>query len=75
MKAVKSYKHFLKAVTWRIIASLTTASLVYLATGNFTIALLVAFPETVLKICFYVLHEKAWEILVKDRNEIPLSSD
>lgn len=62
MEVVEPYKKpFWKAITWRIIASLTTMGLVYLTTGNFILTLLVGIPETILKILFYVLHEMAWE--------------
>ena len=54
-------KPFLKAVTWRVVASLTTMTLVYLNTGSLELALLVGIPETILKIAFYVIHERAWE--------------
>jgi uncharacterized membrane protein len=62
VEVVEPYrKPFWKSITWRIIASIITMSLVYLTTGNFVITLLVGIPETFLKIIFYILHEKAWE--------------
>ena len=61
-EVVEGYKKpFFKAITWRIIAALTTASLVYLATGSIELTLLVGVPETILKVAFYIIHEKAWE--------------
>jgi uncharacterized membrane protein len=62
MEIVEPYKKpFWKAISWRIIASLITMGLVYLATGSFVLTLLVGIPETILKIIFYILHEMVWE--------------
>ena len=49
-----------KTITWRVVATLTTALLVYVFTGNFTIALEVGALEVVLKLLLYYLHERGW---------------
>jgi len=49
-----------KTISWRIIATLTTALLVYIFTGNLTIAVEVGALEAVLKLLFYYLHERGW---------------
>lgn len=49
-----------KTISWRIVATITTALLVYLFTGNFTIAIEVGALEAVLKLLFYYLHERGW---------------
>jgi len=57
-------RHILKAVTWRIIASVTTFLLALFIFGDdpdaAKKATWVALSEAVLKIGFYYLHERAW---------------
>jgi len=50
-----------KAVTWRVIATTTTMSLVYFFTGELDLSLGVGFFDVLLKLAFYFLHERAWE--------------
>ncbi len=50
-----------KAVTWRIIAALTTMSLVYIFTGEILLTLGVGAFDVLLKLAFYYLHERAWD--------------
>lgn len=49
-----------KTITWRIIASVTTMTLVYLFTGEWTLSLGIGLVEVVSKMLFYYLHERAW---------------
>lgn len=49
-----------KAVSWRVLATLTTAGLVYATTGAWHIALSVGAMEVVAKFALYYLHERAW---------------
>jgi adenylylsulfate kinase len=49
-----------KTISWRIIATLTTAVLVFSFTGSFEIAVGVGALEVVLKLLFYYLHERTW---------------
>ena len=60
MKDMKA-RSVVKAISWRFIASVTTMTLIYLATGRFDIAAGVGAIEVVLKIAFYYLHERAWD--------------
>jgi uncharacterized membrane protein len=50
-----------KSFSWRILATLTTTTLVYLVTGTITIALEVGFLEMTAKIILYYVHEHAWK--------------
>jgi|GEM_PF-998985 uncharacterized membrane protein len=50
----------LKAVSWRILGSLTTGGLVYGFTGNWTAALSVGGIEAVGKIFLFYCHERLW---------------
>ena len=51
----------LKTINYRIIGCLTTATIVFIATGNFKLAGAVAMPETLVKMLIYYLHEKVWD--------------
>lgn len=49
-----------KAITWRIIATSTTMSIVFLFTGKLLLAGGIGVVESVSKMLFYYLHERAW---------------
>ncbi len=49
-----------KAVTWRVIASVTTMSLVYIFTGELELTATIGVFDVTLKMLFYYLHERAW---------------
>jgi len=49
-----------KTITWRVLATLTTAILVLLFTGKPEIALSVGAIEMTAKIIIYYAHERAW---------------
>ena len=59
-----------KTISWRIIATITTALLVYIFTGDFTIAVEVGALEAVLKLLFYYLHERGWSHIAWGSGEI-----
>lgn len=49
-----------KTISWRVVASLTTAVIVLLLTGQFKIAVAVVGVEAVAKFVVFYLHERAW---------------
>ena len=53
-------RSIIKGVTWRVIASLTTMTVVYIFTGDVSTTLFVGGLEATLKIFFYYVHERAW---------------
>lgn len=57
----KHSRSIFKAITWRVVATLTTTILVFIFTDNFTIAIGVGFFDAVTKLIFYYLHERAWD--------------
>jgi uncharacterized membrane protein len=57
----KAWRSVVKTIIWRVIATLTTTSLVYLFTGELALAAEVGALEVVLKLLFYYLHERGWE--------------
>ena len=54
-------RSMVKAITWRIIATLTTMILVFLFTGNLNLSLGVGLFDLVAKLLFYYAHERAWQ--------------
>ena len=53
-------KSVIKAVSWRVVATLTTMSLVFIFTGQIILALSVGILESFTKILLYYFHERAW---------------
>ena len=49
-----------KAISWRVIATLTTMATVYFISGEVVLALEVGAVEVVAKLLLYYLHERAW---------------
>ena len=61
----KPIRSIAKAITWRVIATITTFSLAYFVFQEDEYVLqkasLVASAESILKLIFYYLHERGWE--------------
>ena len=53
-------RSILKGVTWRIIASGTTMTVVYVMTGDLALVASVGVVDIVAKVFFYYLHERSW---------------
>ena len=51
-----------KAVSWRVVASVSTFALVLLFTGKLELAATVGAVEVVLKIALYYGHERGWAV-------------
>ncbi len=60
----------LKAISWRVIATLTTTLLVYAFTGRTDIAVTVGLLEAVTKIVLYYFHERLWNRLSVGRQPV-----
>ena len=58
-----------KAISWRIVATLTTILLVFVFTRDFVISLGVGSLEFLLKILIYYLHERVWNMIQYGRKE------
>ena len=52
-----------KAVTWRAIATLTGVLIVLLLTGELEMGAMFAALDIVLKLMFYYLHERGWDVV------------
>lgn len=53
-------RSFAKAFTWRITATLTTAVIAYVVTGELGTAVIIGGIEFALKFIMYYGHERAW---------------
>lgn len=56
-------RSLLKAISYRVIGTLTTAILTYFITGDVGAALAIGAVEPFAKIVIFYLHERAWQLL------------
>lgn len=56
-------RSIVKAVSWRILATLTTAILVFAFTRQLDVAVAVGLLEAVAKMILYIGHERVWNKL------------
>ena len=57
------FRSIVKALSWRVLATLTTALLVYAFTQRFDIAITVGVLEAAAKMALYFAHERIWNRL------------
>lgn len=55
-------RSILKALSWRILATLTTILIAYVITGKTDTAFAIGGIEFVLKFIIYYAHERAWQL-------------
>ncbi len=60
-------RSIVKALSWRILASITTALVVFLFTRRADVAAAVGALESVIKVVLYFLHERAWDKVMLGR--------
>jgi len=51
----------MKAVTWRVVATLTTMSIVYIYSGEIDLMVGVGILDVLLKLVLYFVHERIWD--------------
>jgi len=56
-------RSLLKAISYRIIGTLTTASVALAVTGSATTAITIGSVEPIAKIIIYYAHERAWQLV------------
>lgn len=61
-------RSIIKALTWRVIATGTTMTLVYAATRDVDIMAAIGAVDVVVKLFFYYTHERAWGRISWGRN-------
>jgi len=76
MRTYKDAHHrsILKAISWRVIATFATMSIVFAFTRKVVLSASVGAVEVVTKLILYYLHERIWSYLGFGRKEHPLSS-
>jgi uncharacterized membrane protein len=67
MKVTKT-RSFVKALSYRIWGTLSSWAVVYALTKEGSLATLVAFWETVIKVFIYYAHERVWNKISWGRN-------
>jgi len=66
------HRTLIKAITWRILATLATILIVFIFTGRLLLSLEVGAVEVVVKIIIYFLHERIWGKVGWGRKRHPL---
>lgn len=56
-------RSIIKAISWRVLATLTTTAIVLGLTGRLDTAALVGSIEIVLKLIIYYIHERVWQMI------------
>lgn len=67
-------RSILKAVSYRLLASIATGSIAFVFTRRLDISLGIASVEAVAKVFCYYIHERLWSFIKIGRKEHPLSS-
>ena len=53
-------RSIVKGIIWRVIATLTTISIVFILTGELVLSIGVGAIEVLLKFVLYYIHERVW---------------
>ena len=56
-------RSLLKAMSWRILATLTTALIAFFVTGDIDTAIMIGGIEFILKFVIYYFHERVWQMV------------
>jgi uncharacterized membrane protein len=68
------HRSVLKALSWRVLATMSTILIVYAFTRKIALSAGVGAVEVVVKLILYYFHERIWGTLRIGRKEHPLSS-
>jgi len=74
LRGEKHTRTVIKAISWRIIATFTTMTIVFLFTKKLILSLGVGVAEVLTKVTFYYLHERIWNRISWGKEKHPLSS-
>jgi uncharacterized membrane protein len=58
--AVQRRRHLAKAVTWRLLASIATFVIGWVATGDVHVGITIGVADIFVKIALYYFHERIW---------------
>ncbi len=56
-------RSLLKALSWRVVATLTTGLIAFFITGEVDTAIMIGGIEFVLKFFIYYVHERLWQLI------------
>jgi len=68
----KKIRSLVKAISWRVIASIVTGSLVFIFTGRLKLAVGIGILDVIVKLIVYYVHERVWTLIPLGRNYHPL---
>ena len=68
------HRSILKAISWRICATITTMLIFFALTGKIVLALGAGAIEVVAKLILYYFHERIWAMVGIGKKKHPLSS-
>lgn len=57
---VQPKRHLAKAITWRILASITTFLIGWGVTGDMNFGMAIGVADVIIKIALYYFHERVW---------------
>jgi len=60
-----------KALSWRALATVITASLAFFVTGEIEVAAKIGFADTLIKLVVYIGHERLWNRITFGRQQQP----
>jgi len=67
------YRSIIKAFTWRVLATMTTMSIVFAFTRKVLLSVGVGVVEVIVKLTVYYLHERLWLLIPFGKRDHPLS--
>jgi uncharacterized membrane protein len=56
-------RSFLKALSWRLFATIITTTVAYTMTGKMSFAVEIGAIDTLIKIFIYFAHERFWQLI------------
>ena len=68
------HRSIIKALSWRVFATLATILIVFAFTRRMVLSLGVGAVEVIVKLVLYYLHERIWTIIPVGKKKHPLTS-
>ncbi|MBB3700971.1 DUF2061 domain-containing protein [Flammeovirga yaeyamensis] len=68
-KRKNSFRHLVKAISWRLIGTIDTIILAWVISGQPLVGVKVGIAEVVTKIFLYYLHERLWHLFRNNKDE------
>jgi uncharacterized membrane protein len=62
-------RHILKTISYRVVGTITSISLVYYVSSSITISSIIGVGELIVKPIIYFLHERLWYKLIRIKND------